>query len=84
MSDSKRLKMALIDVAANFHQCKMAAILLSVNGIENAIEFVYGLRDRGLTNQAQKTLFPGPNLDSAATPLTAAVEHPVGPGVFKN
>ena len=46
---SRRLLKALREVEAKPHQIKMAAILLGVNGIDNALEFVYGLQARGLT-----------------------------------
>lgn len=45
----RRLLKALREVGAKPYQVKMAAILLAVNGIENALEFVYGLHARGLT-----------------------------------
>lgn len=46
--DRKRLLKALRDVRASEWQYAAAAILLSVNGLENALEFVYGLQPRGL------------------------------------
>lgn len=49
MNDTARLKKALREVGAKDYQVQMAAILLAVNGIENALEFVYGLPARGLT-----------------------------------
>ncbi len=47
--DSKRLVKALRRVGARPYQVTMAATLLAVNGIENALEFVYNLQVRGLT-----------------------------------
>jgi hypothetical protein len=49
MSNTKDLVKALRQVGANPYQVKMAAILLAVNGIDNALEFVFGLQARGLT-----------------------------------
>jgi len=42
MNDSKRLLKALRQVNATPIQARMAAILLAVNGLENALEFVRG------------------------------------------
>ncbi len=50
MTDSKRLAKALSRVGAYSYQVSMAAILLSVNGIDNALEFVAGLQAKGLTS----------------------------------
>jgi len=44
MNDSKRLLKALRQVNATPIQARMAAILLAVNGLENALEFVRGLQ----------------------------------------
>ena len=48
--DSKRLVKVLRQVGARPYQVTMAATLLAVNGIENALEFVHGLQARGLTS----------------------------------
>ena len=49
MLNTKDLEKALRQIGATPDQAKMAAILLTVNGIDNALEFVFGLQARGLT-----------------------------------
>lgn len=48
--DKQKLKLlkALREVRASEWQYAAAAILLSANGLDNALEFVYGLEPRGL------------------------------------
>ena len=41
MKDTRILVKALREVDANYIQMKMAATLLAINGIENALEFVH-------------------------------------------
>ena len=55
MSDRKRLLAALREVGATSLQVKMAAMLLAVNGIENALGYVEGIQAKGLTHKP--TLF---------------------------
>ncbi len=55
MSDRRRLAKAIIEVGAYMYQARMAAMLLAVNGIDNALDFVYGLQARGLTSKAKNT-----------------------------
>ncbi len=57
MSNTKRLVDALREVGANRDQLKMAAIMLAVNGIDNALEFVFGLQARGLTLVGAEEVF---------------------------
>jgi len=51
-TDRRQLIKALRKVGAKPYQVKMAATLLAVNGLKNALDFVYGLQARGLTGKA--------------------------------
>lgn len=50
--DEVRLDKAIRAVGAVGHQVVMAVLLLRVNRLDNALEFVYGLQQRGLTRGA--------------------------------
>ena len=53
MTDIKHLVKVINQVGLHPYQAKMAVLLLGVNGIKNALEFVYGLQERGLTPGAE-------------------------------
>ena len=48
-SEQKRLRDAVRMVGAKDYQIIMAGFLLGVNGIDNALEYLHGLQERGLT-----------------------------------
>lgn len=56
ISPERQLAKALTQVGAFSHQVVMAAFLLRVNGLENALEFVRGLQERGLTTIPKRTI----------------------------
>ena len=52
--DKTRLKEALMAVNASEWHWRAAAILYSINGIDNALEYVYGLQDRNLLSKSSQ------------------------------
>ena len=60
VNDKRRLIKALRDaqIPPDYHW-RMAAILLAVNGIDNALEFVDGLVDKGLAGVKQLEMWEG-------------------------
>ena len=60
MNNKRRLIKALRDaqIPPDYHW-RMAAILLAVNGIDNALEFVDGLVDKGLAGVKQMEMWEG-------------------------
>jgi len=55
MRDKTRLIKALNEVKASDWQVSAASILYSVNGIDNALEYVCGLRNRNLARDGLLT-----------------------------
>ena len=69
MSDKLRLIKALRDGGiTEQYQIKMAAILLSINGIENALEFVMGISRTQTHAPAHEAHSPTANLSPLAAP----------------
>ncbi len=57
--DKKKLLQAIREVGANEWQLAAASILYTVNGLENALEFLHGLQEKGLTLRPfQMSLWP--------------------------
>ena len=57
---NRKLEKAFRDVGGVFaYQATMVYCLLSVNGEQNALDFVYGLRERRLTPFGVDTASPG-------------------------
>lgn len=57
---NRKLEKAFRDVGGVFtYQAIMAYCLLSVNGEQNAVDFVYGLRERRLTPHQPDAARPG-------------------------
>ena len=56
--DKRRLVRALREVGASGWHWRAAGILLAVNGIRNALEYVYGLQERGLTERSYQPMLP--------------------------
>lgn len=48
-ANQRTIKNALLEVGANQFQCVAAFYLLNTNGLDNALEYVYGSQARGLT-----------------------------------
>lgn len=64
--DKKKLLQAIREVGATEWQLAAASILCAVNGLENALEFLYGLQEKGLTGVSLPAVQMSLGLNAAA------------------
>lgn len=64
--DKKKLLQAIREVGANEWQLAAASILYATNGLENALAFLYGLQEKGLTGIPLPAVQMSLGLDAAA------------------